>query len=273
MKSDLSKNKILAALTTDYVGRNLIFLQTTSSTQDRALKEASLGAPQGTVVVANTQTAGRGRFHRPWISPVGSDIYLSLLLKPQPEHLMKLNMVSTLAIIRAIRITTGLECQIKWPNDIQIGGRKLAGMMVDTVLENQGPSNVVIGIGLNVRLNPSEHEEIATTATSLFRELGTDPGRLDIVIALLQELEVLYEETKAGRSLLPEWRHTLITLGQKINITRPGDPSNSATEQGIAEDVDEDGTLMLRKTDGTIINVVAGEVSLQQSPPPVGGVL
>jgi len=273
MSDDLSQETISAALATRYLGRNLIYLDVTTSSQDRARQEALAGAPEGTTIVADSQTSGHGRFQRSWVSPPGSDIYMSLILRPGPAELLKLNMVASLAVVRAVRQTTGLEARIKWPNDVQIGGRKLSGMMIDASLTGDRPDFAILGIGLNVRLDPLDHREIAEIATSLFRELGTDPGRLNILIALLGEIERLYDTVKAGHSLLQNWKRSLITLGQNVRVTWPGDPAKDIFEEGVAEDVDEEGALLLRKQDGSLARMVAGEVSLREWPPPLGGVL
>ena len=264
MKDELSAASVREALATRYVGRNLIYLDSTTSTQDRARWEAEAGAPEGTTVVADEQTAGRGRFQRSWVSPRGRAIYLSLVLRPRPAELLKLNMVASLAVARAVRAVTGLEPQIKWPNDVQLSGKKLAGMLVDTAMQEGSVDYAVVGIGLNVGLDPSQHPEIADIATSLSWELHSPVQRLPVLSALLLYLEKLYESVKRGESLLAEWKPCLGTLGQSVRVTWPGDAEKkSLVEEGIAEGVDEEGALLLRRADGSVARVIAGEVSLR----------
>ena len=189
MKDDLSAASIRKALATRYVGRNLIYLDSTTSTQDRARREAEAGAPEGTTVVADEQTAGRGRFQRSWLSPRGRAIYLSLVLRPGPAELLKLNMVASLAVARAVHAVTGLGPKIKWPNDVQLSGKKLAGMLIDTAMRESSVDYAVVGIGLNVGLDPSQHPEIADIATSLSWEMQSPVQRLPVLSALLLEME------------------------------------------------------------------------------------
>ena len=264
MTDELSAASIGEALTTRYLGRKLIYLESATSTQVQAHHEAEAGAVEGTTVVANEQTAGQGRFQRSWVSPRGDDILVSFILRPSAAELLKLNMVATLAVVRAIRVTTGLEATIKWPNDVQIGGKKLSGIIVDTALRAGAVQHAIVGIGLNVGLDPSEHTEIAEIATSLSREMDASVARLPVLARLLLEAEELYETVKAGSSLLSEYRGHLSTLGQSVRLTWPGDPAKvSLLGEGVAEDVDEEGALLLRHADGTLERMIAGEVSLR----------
>ena len=258
---DLSLAVVEEALVTRYMGQDFIYLDSAPSTQDRARQEALAGASEGTMVLAEEQTEGRGRFGRAWVSPRGSALLLSIILRPAIEILPQLNMVASLAVVRAVAAETGLKTQIKWPNDVQIGGKKLAGMLIDTEVTSDGVNFAVIGIGLNVALDPSEHPEIADIATSLSHEMGRRVRRLGLLRELLTATEDLYETVKSGASLLDEWRTAMATLGQDIRVRWPGDEGETV-EEGRAEDVDEEGALLLRRADGTIARVVAGEVSL-----------
>lgn len=260
----LSREAIQQALATRSIGRNCIYLVSATSTMDRAHEEARGGAPEGTIVVAEEQTAGRGRFQRPWVSPKGSAIYLSVVLRPELPHLLKLNMVASLAVVRSVRAETGLEPRVKWPNDVEIGGRKLCGILIDTALKGNAVDYAILGIGVNVGLDPARYPEIAGTAASLSQALGRPVRRLPILGALLLELEALYAAVRRGESVLGEWRRCLSTLGRQVQVTWPGDPEKrSLAEEGTAEDVDEEGALLLRRPDGVRVRVVAGEVSLR----------
>lgn len=261
---DLSLASIEEALVTRYVGQSFIYLDSTTSTQDRAREEARQGAPEGTMVITDEQTAGRGRFGRSWVSPRANSLYLSLVMRPSQQQLMALNMVAGLAIVRAVREATGLEARIKWPNDVQLSGKKFAGILIDTELSQKGVEYAIIGVGLNVTLDPAQHPEIADIATSLSFDKKEPVRRMPVLQALLTSIEELYEATKRGESLLPEWKRSLATLGRKVRVTWPGNTDKkSLVEEGVAEDVDEEGALLLRKDDGTLIKVVAGEVSLR----------
>ncbi|MEE9284525.1 MAG: biotin--[acetyl-CoA-carboxylase] ligase, partial [Dehalococcoidia bacterium] len=221
-------------------------------------------APEGAIVVADRQTAGRGRFQRPWVSPPGAAIYLSLVLRPAPEHLLQLGMVASLAVVRAVARSSGLAAAIKWPNDIEAGGRKLAGILIDSAMGTTGVDHAVVGIGLNISLDPTQFPEIAETATSLSRELGRIVDRREVLQALLVEIEEVYERVKHGQSIVKEWRQRLSTLGHRVTVAWPGDREHkSLVEHGTAEDVDEDGALILRRQDGSRVKLIAGEVTLR----------
>ena len=261
---DLSPEAIQLSLATRYVGRNCIYLASTTSTMDRAHQEAKGGALEGTIVVAEEQTAGRGRFQRPWVSPRGNAIYLSVILRPELPHLLKLNMVASLAVVRSVRRETGLEPRVKWPNDVEIGGKKLCGILIDTAVTAEAVDYAILGLGVNVALDPAQHPEIAGIATSLSQALGRPVRRLPVLASLLLELEALYETVRRGGSILGEWRSCLNTLGRTVQVTWPGEQEEKpVAEEGVAEDVDEEGALLLRRADGTQARVVAGEVSLR----------
>ena len=259
----VSAPQIAAGLLTNYLGKNLVCLDQATSTQDRAKIEAESGAPDGTAVLADEQTQGRGRFQRTWVSPKGGAILLSLILRPSPDVAASLPIVTSLAVAKAVRQATGLHAGIKWPNDIQIGGKKLAGILLDATLRGERIEYVIAGIGLNVGIDPAVHPDIADIATSLSREAGRPVGRLPVFSRVMQEMESLYDTAKRGESLVDEWKTLLVTLGQRVRVTwQPAAGAIGWQEDGVAEDVDGKGALLLRKADGSLITVSGGEVSL-----------
>ena len=155
-----------------------------------------------------------------------------------------------------------VEAEVKWPNDVQVRGRKLAGVLVDAASGASGAGYAIVGVGLNVNLDVAAHPEIAETATSLRGEAGREVSRLDVLAALLSRFEMLYDRLKAGESLLGEWRGRLNVIGRRAVVTFPGLPGAPPIE-GVAEDVDLDGALLLRKDDGVVERLIAGEVSLR----------
>ena len=262
MAGDLTAEAIRATLSTAYVGRRLVVVERTTSTMDLAAREAASGAPEGTVVVAEEQTEGRGRFGRPWISPMGAALYVSILLRPPTGLLPGVNMAAPLAAAAATSDVAQVEAEVKWPNDVQVRGRKLAGVLVDAASGASGTGYAIVGVGLNVNLDVAAHPEIAETATSLRGEAGREVSRLDVLAALLSRFEMLYDRLKAGESLLGEWRGRLNVIGRRAVVTFPGLPGAPPIE-GVAEDVDLDGALLLRKDDGAVERLIAGEVSLR----------
>ena len=171
-------------------------------------------------------------------------------------------MAAPLAAAAAASDAAQVEAEIKWPNDVQVRGRKLAGVLVDAASGASGTGYAIVGVGLNVNLDVAAYPEIAEMATSLRAEAGREINRLDVLVALLSHFEALYDRLRAGESLLGEWRARLNVIGRRVLITFPGLPGVPPIE-GVAEDVDVDGALLLRKDDGAVERLIAGEVSLR----------
>ena len=242
-------------LRTEVIGRRITCLATTASTMDVARQEAIAGAPHGAVVIAEEQTAGRGRFGRRWVSPAGKNLYLTLILRPDAGRLRALSMVVPLAVCRAVEAVTPLRPVIKWPNDVLVGERKLAGVLIEGESSGADLIYALAGIGLNVN-DPIDDPEIAGIATSLIRELGKETSRETVLAALLNELEDAY--SAPPDDVYNGWRSRIATLGQSVRLTFRDD-----VYEGLAEDVDSEGSLVLRLTDGTRRTFEAGEVTLR----------
>ncbi len=247
-----------AELRTGFVGRRLIYCTSTSSTQDVARSEGEAGAVEGTVVLSEEQTEGRGRMGRSWVSPAGTNLYLTLVMRPTVKQLRSLTIVAPLAVAEAVEEATGRSPAIKWPNDVLIEGRKLAGVLIESELAGQLVKYALVGIGVNVNFEVERVPEIAEIATSLKRELGWEVNREAVLATLLNRFEVLYQEAGRGRSVYEAWRSRLETLGRAVKVTFGGQ-----VEAGVAEDVDEEGKLVLRRADGSRTTIAAGEVTLR----------
>jgi BirA family biotin operon repressor/biotin-[acetyl-CoA-carboxylase] ligase len=245
-------------LTTGFVGRRIVYLASTSSTQDDARTQAQSGAVNGTVVLAEEQTGGRGRFGRTWVSPPGENVYLTLILRPSIDELRSLGIVASLAVAEAVEDVTSLSPAIKWPNDVLIGGRKLAGILVDSELAGWEPLWALVGMGINVNMDVARAREIADIATSLRREVGQSVSREHVVAALLNRFEARYAGVDARRAAFDAWRSRLETLGQSVRVS-----IGDHVEEGIARDVVSDGSLILGRPDGSEITLSAGEVTLR----------
>jgi BirA family biotin operon repressor/biotin-[acetyl-CoA-carboxylase] ligase len=239
-------------LRTRYVGRSLHVFEVVSSTQDLARELAAAQAPEGAVVVAEVQTAGRGRLGRTWVSPRGG-LYLSVVLRPpvSPPEVPKLSLVGGVAAARAIERACGLAVGLRWPNDLLVNRRKVGG-----VLAEAGPDArwVILGIGLNANVS----SELPEGATSIAAELGTPVDLEDLFCAVCAELEVAYEAFRGDdfATVLRWWRDRTTTLGRRVRVHLP-----SGTYEGIAEAVDGDGALLLRLPDGSAMRIVAGELA------------
>ena len=246
------------ALTTAWVGRRFVYATETGSTQDLARAEAEAGAPAGTVVIAETQTAGRGRFGRCWVSPPGQNIYLTIITRPMVERLRLLSIVAPLAVTLAVEDIVGVQPCIKWPNDVLLGGRKLAGILIESEVAGPEVKYALVGMGVNVNLAIDRHSEIAEIATSLKREVGHEVSREWLLVALLSRFERSYEAAARGPEVHAAWRARLETLGRQVRVT-----FRDQVYEGLAEDVDADGNLVLLRPDGSRLTVEAGEVTLR----------
>jgi BirA family biotin operon repressor/biotin-[acetyl-CoA-carboxylase] ligase len=253
----LSSASITGGLKTRFIGKRTLYYPSLTSTMEIAREEARHGAAEGTIIIADEQTAGRGRLNRVWLSPRGN-IALSLVLRPDMAHLHSLVMLASLAVVHSIEAITGLKARIKWPNDVLIGTRKVCGILIESQLQENRVAYVTIGIGINVNLHPDDFPDILPTATSLSRELGREIPRLDLVQQLLLEIEKLYLDLSAGKSLYEEWRDNLVTLGKRVHVK-----SGDTVQEGIAESVARDGSLLLRCTDGSLARILAADVTLR----------
>jgi BirA family biotin operon repressor/biotin-[acetyl-CoA-carboxylase] ligase len=242
----------------ELIGRRVIAYPRLTSTNDVAKREARKGTPEGTVILAEEQTAGKGRLKRTWLSPKGS-VALSIILHPTPAQLPSLIMVASLAVVHCIEKVSGLAAQIKWPNDVLVNGKKVCGILIESDVRGKTVDYAVIGIGLNVNLNPSDFPEIAATATSLSSELGRELNLPEVIGCLLLEAERLYLALPEGDAVFEEWRQRLVTLGQEVEVS-----SGSTVYKGRAESVASDGSLLLRQPDGNLVKIVAGDVSLRR---------
>ena len=257
MKDGLSPAAITDNLETRFIGQKIVYYPRLTSTMDVARREARQGATEGTVVVADEQTVGKGRVKRVWLSPGGS-IALSVILYPDTACLPGLIMLSSLAVARSIETVTGLGTQIKWPNDILVNGRKVCGILVENDWHGHKVAYAIIGIGINVNFRLSDFPGILPAATSLADETGKDVSRLALVRALLTEMERLYLALPDGDFVYREWRTKLVTLGRKVRVE-----SGKTMLEGIAESVARDGSLLLRHPDGSSTQIVAGDVRLR----------
>lgn len=245
-------------LKTESFGRRVIYLTETHSTMDVARREAEEGAPEGTIIIAEEQTAGRGRFGRTWVSPAGQNLYFTIIARPDVARLRALSMASPLAACLAIDANSAVRPQIKWPNDIIVGGKKLGGVLIETELSGENVRYALIGIGLNVNYRVDD-PSIAAIATSLVNEAATAVSRERLLAELLNQFEALYERSRETRSEVHDWwRGRLDTIGRQVEVTFRGQ-----THHGLARDVDADGNLLLAVSDDEVLTLEAGEVSLQ----------
>jgi len=248
-------------LDTAFVGRRYLYLRETGSTNDVARRLAQEGAEEGTLVLAEHQTAGRGRLGRRWHAPPGSSLLLSLVFRPPlaPDRVQQLTMICGLAVVDAIAATTGLQAGLKWPNDVLVGGRKVGGILSEVELRGEGVDFAVVGIGLNVNLELEQLPQgLAVPASSLSSQLGRPVDRLALLRTLLQAVERRYLALRQGASPREAWAQRLTMLGQTV-VVRQGEEQL----EGVAEGVAANGALLLRLPGGEQRTILAGDVSLR----------
>lgn len=257
-----NKRELEQGLKTKTMGQSIYFYEETDTTNNRARELALEGAPEGTLVVAEKQTAGRGRRGKVWESPLGTGIWMSLVLRPQimPAGASVLTLLCGLATAEAIEVETGLSVGIKWPNDILINGKKAVGILTEMDCEMSQVHFVIPGIGINVNTT-SFPPEIADIATSLYLECGKTVSRRRLVHKVLERLEEHYEtflRTGSFTAMLEDYRKHCITLGKEVHVM--------GREPFFAEalDITPEGELLVRRADNGKEEVVfSGEVSIR----------
>ena len=233
-----------------------LLLVETFSTNDVAREQARKGAQAGFLVAAGHQTQGRGRLGRSWESPPERGLYVSILLRPElsVKEAGQLTILSSVAAVDAVEAVSGLRPQIKWPNDLMVGGRKLAGLLIETEPEGTRLAFAVIGIGINVRHDSTDFSpEVRGLATSLYLATGQLYRRADLLVALLhafeRRLDRPFAETREA------WAASSLTLGQRVTLT-----TARGRKHGQALGLDESGALLLRSDSGEVETITAGDM-------------
>lgn len=255
----LSAELLARGLNTRLLARRIVYFEQIGSTNDVARALADAGEPAGTLVIADAQSAGRGRLGRAWRAPACSSLLMSLILRPAllPAHAPRVTMAVALGVGEAIGAATGLPAQLKWPNDLQLHGKKFAGILAESSIVGAKLEYVIVGIGVNVNFDPAQVAAMPVEATTLARELGHALPRVPLAQALLRSIERWYARLCAGDDLRTEYKNRLATLGQVIR-------AHTATgiETGRAVDVDENGALIVQRADGSRVHLRAGDVTL-----------
>jgi BirA family biotin operon repressor/biotin-[acetyl-CoA-carboxylase] ligase len=256
----LSPHAIKEHLRTRWLGqREICCFDVVESTNTEANRLAREGAPEGTLIVANAQTKGRGRLGRSWVSPPGSGLYLSIILRPDcpPDRFPRLMLTAAVAVASAIQ-QTGMKPQLKWPNDILIADRKVGGILAEAVFDKRRIDFAILGIGINVNTEQDELPvSVRSLATSLRLSLGKPVSRICFLQTLLHLLEPWYEFfcTGAFETILDAWSEFDNTLGRVVDVFLP-----ERRLVGVAEALEPDGTLLVRDKRGCLHRIVAGDV-------------
>lgn len=256
-----SEAELKSVIQTKKAGQCLYFFDEVDSTNNQAKLLAETGVPDGTLVVAETQCAGKGRRGRQWLSPKGTGIWMSLVLRPDipPDRAAMLTLVAALAVSDGIETVTGLKPEIKWPNDIVINGRKLCGILTEMSTEMGDINYVVIGIGINVGM-PDFPDEIRAIATSLALE-GKPVRRSGLVNQILKAWEQYYEvylQTADLSGLMQQYNDRLVNCNRLVTVLKPEE-----SYTGMSHGIDRLGRLLVEKEDRTVEAVMSGEVSVR----------
>lgn len=246
------------------IGRDIRVFQETTSTNDIVERLARDNVKEGVVVFAESQTKGRGRLGRKWVSPAQKGLWFSILLRPslRPAEATQLTVAAVNSLARAVQSQTQIVPEIKWPNDLLIRGRKVAGILTEMNAELDRVNYVIIGMGVDVNQADSDFPpEVRPIATSLMLELGHQIQRAELAAAILQELDHDYARIREGRfaEMADEWESRCSTIGQPVTVL-----IGNRRVQGYAESLDDSGALMLRTEHGHMERIVGGDVTVEK---------
>ena len=258
----MSAQEIESRLTTAWVGRQVVYEPVVDSTNNKAKRLAEEGAGHGTLVLADQQSQGKGRRGRSWSTPPGTAVAMTVIVRPgmRPEQASMLTLIMGLAVASACRSLFELDAQIKWPNDIVIGGKKLCGILTEMSAEMNEIHYLVIGTGINVNMEEFPME-IRDTATSLCLELGKKVRRADVIQRCLEYFEQYYDvfmETENLSRLQKLYNQLLVSCDRQVRVLTPGNEY-----QGISRGINDKGELLVEREDGKTEAVYAGEVSVR----------
>lgn len=258
----LLPQEIQRGLFTNYIGKKIYYFPELKSTnimaKEKALHRAE-GIDEGRLIIAERQSAGKGRLGREWFSPNGG-IWLSIILYPQlsPSYISRITLMTAVAVVKAIKIYTQIESQIKWPNDILINEKKVCGILTEMSAELDIINWVVVGIGINANIDHQDFpEDIQENMISLKETSGKEISRVKLVQTFLQKFEKYYEILKRREffSILKEWKLYSHTLGRKIRVDM-----GERIITGEAVDINEEGALILKKEDGELVKIISGTI-------------
>jgi BirA family biotin operon repressor/biotin-[acetyl-CoA-carboxylase] ligase len=241
--------------------KNIIIHEKIESTNNLAKELAKRGEIEGTVILAEEQTAGRGRMDRKWLSPPFENLLFSIILRPflPVKNVFVLTMIMSVAVIDEIRASVGLNPMIKWPNDIYMDNRKLGGILTEFSVKAERPEYVIMGLGLNVNWRPEKGEDILFPSTSIRKETGKRTDRNRLLTGFLKRFEGYYNEIISGRmdSLHKRWNDLSLVTGKEVVVE-----SQDGKIKGTALGIDRRGALILRISNGYEQRILSGDVSL-----------
>ena len=250
-------------LKTSFLGKEIRHFEEVDSTQEIAKRMAREGAGEGTLIISERQKLGRGRMGRKWISPTGG-VWLSLILRPKlaPSQAQRMTLAVAVATAKTFNRLYNINAKIKWPNDILVNGRKICGILIETEGEMDRLNFMIVGVGANINVNIEAESEIVNIATSVRSLLGREVFRPEFVRVFLEEFEYLYNQCNSGffSEILIEWRNLSDTLGKLVTVETPNEKF-----EGVASDLDNDGFLIVKLSNGTERKIFSGDIKIMRS--------
>lgn len=252
----LFASEVSSHLGTSIIGKKIYYFDELNSTMDKAMELGLKGCPEGTIVLTESQSKGRGRLGRSWSSPKYKGLYFSFILKPDilPSDTPVFTLLTAVSICEAIEEETHINTQIKWPNDVMLGNKKLGGILTELNAEMDEVRFIIIGVGINVN---NDKKGLLSSAVSLKEHAGHDINRICLLQHILRGIErnyLLFKKT-GPRKIIERWKDFNITLHRRVKID-----SHSRITEGEAVDIDKDGGLLVRKDSGVITKVTSGDV-------------
>lgn len=251
--------EIALNIPTEFIGKDVLFFDELSSTNDKASELARGGAEEGTVIIAESQTKGRGRLDRSWHSPAGGNIYTSVILRPKmaPQAASTITLAAAIALAEAIEDTTGTRPSVKWPNDILINNKKVAGILTEMSSESDQVNHIIIGIGINVNIEAASLPTgLRLAASSLMEESRKQVNRTELIRNLYSRLEKWYKVllNEDSSEIIETWREYFNFVGKHVRI------EGFKNVEGICMGIDSEGALLIKERSGAIERVVAGDM-------------
>lgn len=258
--------KLNGLLKTENIGKVIHYFDETGSTNAVLSKLASNGASEGTTVIADKQTGGKGRLGRKWISPPGMNLYISVLFRPSIPAWESplLTFLASVALVETIKKTGVSNASIKWPNDVLIDSKKIAGVLTEMEPRGERVDYIVVGVGVNINMTRAEINremgETARSATSLKESLGTDVDRAKFTGDFLLELESWYQifNRRGKTSIIKEWTERWSGYNKRVRVSG----EDGSVTEGVATGIDGEGHLLLKKDDGSSVRIITGDVSV-----------
>ncbi len=255
--------RLQSLLNTAVLGRIATLLEVVDSTNSEARRRLADGLPHGAVFIAGSQTGGRGRRGRQWVSEPGCGLWMTVVLEPfmAVEELQKLTLLIGLAVCRAVQSSTGYaNLAIKWPNDVLAGGKKLCGILCESALDQNGKRMVIAGVGVNTRTPAAGYGQAASVATSIEDASGLVVDRLELAAEILAQMETLLGEWQAEgfAAVAGEYRRFMLPQGTPVTIA-----DGQRQESGTLEGLDDDGALLVRMESGALRRIISGEISVR----------